>query len=252
MNMTWLITNLLAAFLLPPLNLILIGALGLWLQQRRRKALGKALLAFSLGGLLLLSLPFVSGNLLALVSTPPQVPQGGEAEAIVILGGGLKDAEVEYGGDTPGIFTLERLRYGARLARQLGKPVLVTGGKVADNKQSEGQVMRSVLETEFGIPVRWVEDRSTTTWENAKFSTEILRQAGIKRIYLVSHAWHLKRAVPQFQKAGLKVVAAGMDYPGTGDTGISDFIPNAKAMLQGYLAFHEGIGLIWYRIRDIF
>jgi uncharacterized SAM-binding protein YcdF (DUF218 family) len=208
----------------------------------------------SLGGLLLLSTPFVSGYLLGLVSTPPVVPKGGEADAIVILGGGLKDKEVEYGGDTLGSHTIERVRYGAWLARRLGKPVMVSGGRVADDMRTEGSVMRAVLETEYGIPVRWVEERSTNTWENARYSAEMLRKDGIERIYLVSHAWHLKRAVPQFQRAGLRVVAAGTGYPDPGADGavITDFIPSAKAMLESYLAFHEGIGLIWYRIRGLF
>lgn len=253
MDPVWLATNLVAALLLPPLNLLLLGGLGLHLQRRRRP-MGRWLLLLSLGGLLLLSTPFVSGYLLGLVSTPPLVPKGGEADAIVILGGGLKDKEVEYGGDTLGSYTIERVRYGAWLARRLGKPVLVSGGRVSDDMRTEGSVMRAALETEYGIPVRWVEERSTNTGENARYSAELLRRDGITRIYLVSHAWHLKRAAPQFQRAGLRVVAAGTGYPDTGEdgAGIADFIPNAKAMLESYLAFHEGIGLVWYRIRSVF
>lgn len=252
MDIAWLVTNLIAAFLLPPLNLLLLGAVGLRLQGRR-KPLGKWLVVFSLAGLLLLSTPYVGGYLLGLVSTPPLVPKGGEAEAIVILGGGLKDKEVEYGGDTLGGYTLERVRYGAWLARRLGKPVLVSGGRVMDDMQTEASVMRAALETEYGIPVRWAEERSTNTWENARFSAELLRRDGIRRIYLVSHAWHLKRAAPQFRRAGLEVVAAGTGYPDPGSgPRLTDFIPNAKSLLESYLAFHEGIGLIWYRIRELF
>lgn len=255
MDPAWLITNLLAALLLPPLNLLLLAALGLWLQRRRRRAgLGRGLVLFSLAGLLLLSLPYVSGTLLALTSTKPVVPEGHEAEAIVILGGGLKDKEPEYGGDTLGSYTIERVRYGAWLARRLGKPVLVSGGRVRDDMQTEAAVMRAALESEYGIPVRWVEERSTNTWENARYSAEILKRDGIRRIYLVSHAWHLRRALPQFRGQGLAVVPAGTDYPGPGGwpPGVTDFIPNGKSMQESYLAFHEGIGLIWYRIRNLF
>lgn len=252
MDITWLITNLIAAVLLPPLNLLLLGLAGVHLLYRR-KPLGRGLVAFSLIGLLLLSTPYVGGGLLGLVSTPPVVPEGGEADAIVILGGGLKDKEREYGGDTLGGFTIERVRYGAWLARRLGKPVLVSGGRVADDMRTEGSVMRAALELEYGIPVRWVEERSTNTWENARFSADILLRNGVRRIYLVSHAWHLKRAVPQFQRAGLEVVAAGTGYPESSATPrVTDFVPNAKALLESYLAFHEGIGLVWYRIRELF
>jgi len=251
MDIPWLITNIIAAFLLPPLNLILVAGMGLRMSKRRR-GLGRGLVILGLAGLLLMSVPYCSSRLLNLVSTAPFVPVGGEADAIVILGGGLREQALEYGGDTLGSHTLERVRYGAWLAHRLGKPVLVTGGRVYDDLVSEGQVMRAVLETEYGIPVRWVEDRSTNTWENARYSADMLGKDGIRRIYLVSHGWHLKRAVLVFRQAGLEVVAAGTAHPLPGRTRISDFIPTARAMLESYLAWHEGIGLVWYRIRSLF
>ncbi len=250
MNATWLVTNLIAAFLLPPVNLLLVGLAGVWLLKRRR-TLGKALIVASLGGIWLLATPVVADRLLAGVSLSPFVPRGDEAQAIVVLGGGLQYDEVEYGGDSPGRFTLPRLRYAAWLARRTGHPVLVSGGTV-DDHPPEARVMRTVLEGEYGVPVRWVEDRSTNTWENARFSAEMLRAAGVSRIYLVSQAWHLKRAVPEFERAGLGVVPVGTAYPLSGETRLMDFVPNAKALQDSYVATHEAIGLVWYRIRNLF
>lgn len=252
MDIAWLLTNLVAAFLLPPFNLVLLGLVG-WRLEARRRRLGRGLVGLSLVGLLLLSIPYVSSALLEMVSTPPRALEGNEADAIVILGGGLKHQATEYGDDTLGSYSLERVRYGAWLARRLGKPVLVSGGRMVDGVDAEAEVMRAALETEYGIPVRWVEERSTNTWENARYSAELLKKDGIRRIYLVSHAWHLERALPEFRLTGLEVVPAGTDFP-KGDDGrvlVTDFIPHAKAMLQSYLAFHEGIGLVWYRIRKL-
>jgi len=247
-SLSWLVTNFLAAFLLPPLSLIIIGGYGL-LLLRRRQAWGKALIGISLAALWLLATPFVGGGLLDALKPPVNVPNAAEADAIVILGGGTYYDTVEYGGDTVGRFTLERVRYGAWLARKLDKPVLVTGGN-PDGGRPEGQLMRETLEREFGVKVRWVEDRSETTRENARYSAALLKQAGIGRIYLVSHAWHLPRALPEFEREGLRVVPAGTGYSRTRGPRPLDFVPNAKGLYDSYLAMHEGIGLVWYRIRN--
>jgi uncharacterized SAM-binding protein YcdF (DUF218 family) len=248
MSLSWLLTNFLAALLLPPLNALLLGGLGLLLLKRRR-AWGKALIGFSLAALWLLATPYVGGKLLNALAPPFQPLDGSEADAIVILGGGTYNDTLEYGGDTVGRLTLERVRYGARLASKLGKPLLVTGG-APDSVRPEGLLMRETLEREFGVKVRWVEDRSETTRENARCSATLLNQAGIKRIYLVSHAWHLARAVPEFERQGLRVIPAGFGYALTRGPRPLDFVPSAKGLYDSYLAMHEGIGLIWYRIRN--
>ncbi len=247
MSPSWLVTNFIAAFLLPPLNLLLLGGLG-WFLLRRRRAWGMALLGLSLGLLWLLSLPLVGNSLLNTLKPTAMQFNGSEADAIVVLGGGVHYDTLDYGGDTVGQFTLERVRYGAWLARKLNKPLLVTGGS-PDGGRPEGQLMRETLEREFGVPVRWVEDRSINTRENARFSAAILQAAGVNRIYLVSHAWHLPRALPEFEREGLTVLAAGTGY---GQRGLRplDLIPSASGLRDSYLAMHEGIGLIWYRIRN--
>ena len=249
MTLSWLITNFIAAFLLPPLNLLLVGGAGLMLQKRRPR-LGKGLLVLSLAELWLLATPILAGKFLDSLMPPPTVLTGKEADAIVILGGGRIKNSVEYGGDTTKTFTLERVRYGALLARKLRKPVLVTGGAPEGGQISEGEIMRDVLQNEYRVPVRWVEGRSRNTRENARFSADILAKAGIKRVYLVTHAWHLARAVPEFEQVGLTVIPAGTGYKLYGDLELLDFIPSAPALLNSYLASHEWIGLLWYRLQN--
>lgn len=249
MTLSWLITNFIAAFLLPPLNLLVMAGAGIMLL-RRRPRLGKGLLVASLAGLWLLSTPIVAEKFLNSLAPSPVPLTGREADAIVILGGGRIKHSLEYGGDTVKHFTLERLRYGALLARRLGKPILVTGGAPGGEAISEGEIMDAVLRDEYRMPVRWVEVRSRNTRENARFSAEILAQAGIRRIYLVTHAWHLARAIPEFEQAGLTVIPAGTGYKLYGDLELFDFIPSTPALLNSYLASHEWIGLLWYRLRN--
>lgn len=245
---SWLVTNLIAAFLLPPLNLLILGGFGLYLSKRRRPW-GRTLVGFSLAALWLLSTPFVADAMLDTLKPEYRALDGGEADAIVILGGGRHYDTLEYAGDTVGSLTLERVRYGARLARRLNKPLLVTGGS-PDGGQAEAALMRDVLEREFGIRVRWVENRAENTRDNARFSAALLKPAHIERIYLVSHAWHLPRAMPEFEREGLRVVAAGTGYGRGGGVRLFDFVPSARGLQDSFLAMHEGIGLIWYRIRN--
>jgi len=57
--------------------------------------------------------------------------QASSAQAIVVLGGGTRRNAPEYGGDTLGALTLERLRYGTVVARVTHLPMLLSGGAVA-------------------------------------------------------------------------------------------------------------------------
>ncbi|RKZ35880.1 MAG: YdcF family protein, partial [Gammaproteobacteria bacterium] len=91
-----------------------------------------------------------------------------QPQAIVVLGGGRYSDAPEYGGDTVARGTLERLRYGARLHRQTGLPLLVTGGRVYGETTAEATLMKSVLTDEFGVGVKWAENESRNTFENAR------------------------------------------------------------------------------------
>ncbi len=248
MSLSWLVTNFIAAFLLPPLNLLILGGFGLYLLKRRRPW-AKALTASSLAALWLLSTPLVADAMLDSLKPAYRPLDGSEADVIVILGGGRHYDTQEYAGDTVGHLTLERLRYGAWLARRLDKPLLVTGGS-PDGGQPEAALMRDVLEREFGVRVRWVENHAENTRDNAHFSAALLKMARIERIYLVSHAWHLPRAIPEFEREGLHVVAAGTGYGRDGGARLLDFVPSAQGLYDSFLAMHEGIGLIWYRLRN--
>ncbi|TSA21394.1 MAG: YdcF family protein [Betaproteobacteria bacterium] len=250
MNTSWLITNLLAVLLLPPLNLLLLALIGLWLMRRRR-TLGKILIIFSFIGLWLLSTPYVAKRYLAAFEAAPLVnPTGHEADAIVILGGGKYRHAPEFGNDSIKGEALERLHYGAWLAQRVHKPLLVSGG-APDGGPAEALIMKTVLERDFHTPVRWVEGRSNNTRENALYSAQQLKAAGIGRIYLVSQAWHLPRAIPEFERAGLVVVPAGTGFVNTAPTTPLDFLPNGGYLKHSYHASHEAIGRIWYGLHRL-
>jgi uncharacterized SAM-binding protein YcdF (DUF218 family) len=240
------IKSFLGSFLLPPGNGLLLLLVAL-VFRRRRWALAVA----ALGGFLLLvqSLPVTSGWLRSTLEARAGkvVTEAGGAQAIVVLGGGLNRRALEYGGESVHERTLVRLRYGAHLARLFDLPVLVSGGLPPRAQTSEAAAMATVMEKEFGIGVRWREDESRDTAENAEFSARMLRAAGIRRVLLVTQAYHMPRARRLFAQAGLEVVPAPTEIPRERDEApaLLDFLPSASALLQSYYALHEWQGIAW-------
>jgi uncharacterized SAM-binding protein YcdF (DUF218 family) len=249
--MSWFITNLISAFLLPPLNLLLIGLIGLWLWHKR-PLLARSLVSLSLVLLWLLSTPYIAESLLQSLEGKPyvngtHVPKSG---AIVLLGGGTYFHAPEFGGDTVGELTLQRVRYAAKLHRETGLPILASGGKPLGNAKSEAQQMQQVLEQEFKVPTKWTEDASNNTFENARFSKQLLQQEGIQRIYLVTHAWHMPRSLQAFQDAGFEVIPAPTAFTTRYQLDLLAFVPNAFALRDSRIYFHEVIGLLWYQLKS--
>jgi uncharacterized SAM-binding protein YcdF (DUF218 family) len=252
--MSWFITNFIATFLLPPLSLLLLLALGIVLLNRRHK-LAKALIFAVFGLLWVASTPYFAEEALHLLEaqTSPLDIRGQNADAIVILGGGTYFHAPEYAGqDTIGDAALVRLRYGAKLQRETGKPILVTGGKPLGNSGSEAQQMRLSLEQDFRVPVHWTEDESDNTFENAHHSFHILQQAGIRKIYLVTHAWHMPRAAEVFRRAGFEVIEAPTAFTTRYRTDLLTFLPQAGSLYGSRIFMHEVIGLLWYRVKLAF
>lgn len=241
------------ALVLPPGGLLLLALVGTACLLRWPR-LGRWIVGCALAGLILLSTPIVASALLLAASDAPAVDlaQAKQAQAIVILGGGLRRGAIEYGGDTPGRLTLDRIRYGARLARQTGLPVLVSGGSGGSGgrSRSEADVMRESLEREFGVPVRWVEDRSRNTHENAQQTAALLAPAGVKRIVLVVHSFDVRRARYEFEQAKFEVVPAPTLVPLFAVQSVLDFLPSASAMQISYYACYEMLGYMVRRYLD--
>ncbi|MGH9562666.1 MAG: YdcF family protein, partial [Terracidiphilus sp.] len=159
------------------------------------------------------------------------------AQAIVILGGGgERDFAPEYGGPAADPLLLERLSYGAFVARKTGLPILVTGFRI------EAAAMQATLLRNFGIDARWVDDSSFDTFENASHSARILQAAGIQRIILVTHATHMWRSVHEFTAAGLDVIPAPVGMVARRELGFLSYVPNADAFLRSVAAMYELLG----------
>lgn len=240
--------------LLPPSSSFACALLGL-LTWRRFPRAARGLVGLALGSLWLLSTPVVAAWLIAPLQTCPPLPHRGDlgdahAQAIVVLSADHGVPGAEYGGPTIGAMTLERVRYAASLHRRTGLPILVAGGTAPGSGSAAATAMKRVLEQEFGADVRFVEDRSLDTWENAAFSASILNRVGIRRVFLVTHAWHIPRARSAFERFGLDVVAAPTGFERPPEYGIRHFIPSAGALERSRFALHEYLGGAAYRFRS--
>jgi uncharacterized SAM-binding protein YcdF (DUF218 family) len=246
-------TYLIGAVLVPPVSLVLLALFGLLLLKRRRR-LALLLTGGSLLALLALSLPVVAFKLMDQLEVPP-LPNSravGDAQAIVILAGGVSRGAVDWGGDTVSVLTLQRVRYGAWLARETRLPVLVTGGAPVRGRPGEAAMMRSLLQNEFGVPVRWLEERSRTTADNARLSAAMLQASGVRQIVLVTSAFHMPRARRVFEQTGLSVIPAGTGYFGYAGGGVhwQHWVPNGDSLRLSYLALRELIANLKYLITE--
>jgi uncharacterized SAM-binding protein YcdF (DUF218 family) len=227
---------------LPPVAPLLVALAGLAVAGRRPRA-GRRIALVGVLALWLLATPAGGAFLIRLLDrTPPfDVARAGQAQAIVILGGGTRTYAPEYGGATVNAITLERVRYGARLARQTHLPILVSGGAVR-GAPAEAVLMRNVLVHEFGLPVRWIEARSHNTHENAVDSAAMLHESGISHVILVGHSFDFPRSRKEFEAAGIAVVAAPIRIPPAVPRAFGDFVPGVQGLVMSYYACYELLG----------
>lgn len=246
-----MLSDIATVLLVPPVNLVVVALFGMALADSRPVA-GRRVVLAALAALLLLAMPVVAVTLLAglelgvapLAAVPPQ------AQAIVILGGDMRPVAPGHGEVALGPLTLERLRAGAALARASGLPVLTTGG--GEPGESQAELMARSLTEDFGVAVRWREKAAHTTWENARDSAAILKPAGIGTVLLVTHAWHMRRALLAFRAAGFDAIAAPLPLDAPPKLTLGGVMPRISAWQRSYYALHEWIGVAWYALRARF
>lgn len=250
------------SFLFPPAIQILLIALSLIVWQRmKRFAIVLQFIAWS--SLLALSIPYVSSSLFVWLEKPflvsvsvadlPQTQVGQpNIQAVVVLGAGRSRNNPEYAGkDQVSHHALWRLRYAAKVANELQVPLLISGGRVFPNDdEAEATLAEDVLHDAFNVNAVLLETNSRNTWENALYSAELLEQHNMDHIVLVTHAYHMRRAILAFQQTSTKVypLATGFESTNRRKSWI-DWIPTASALLESKIALHEHIGLAYYRIK---
>jgi uncharacterized SAM-binding protein YcdF (DUF218 family) len=236
-------------FLAPPTVLITLCVVGALIALRWRIA-GLAVVLAASFALFAVATPAVSSWLLrrAEAGIPSQVDFSG-AQAIVVLGGGVRLVNGAAIPDRLRDRSYERLALVTDAYHELHLPVAVSGGIPSPGHASESALMKAALESEFGVPVTWSEEQSGTTWENGVFSAEMLRKAGIGKVVVVTHRWHLPRALRSFERAGMPAVPwPAPETPSRGGS-LQDYLPTMGALQDSFYGLHEIIGGLYYRLR---
>jgi uncharacterized SAM-binding protein YcdF (DUF218 family) len=240
--------------LIPP-NLFILAAMIGVLIAWRRKPFGLTVATAAIGLVYLAAMPVTAGLLIRWAEAiafdeptlPSDKPPGAIPGAIIVLSADARHSDIPGVPDTVGQLTLERLAEAARQQRRLGLPILVSGG--GPRGASLAGLMSRVLQEDFRVPVQWREERSQNTFENALYSAEILRGAGIHGALVIAHPWDMARALWSFRAVGYPVVPSPTLDDGSPSLSVAAFLPQVPALLESYYALHELIGLAWYRVR---
>ncbi len=246
---------LVSPLVLPPAGPLLLAALGLVVVAGVRRARGLrgaawALIVAALTSLWLLSCHAVAIRLTHwLLPVPPALAAGALAaartQAVVVLGGNVLPEAPEYRAPQPASATLARLRYGIRLARTEQLPLAFAGGRgwTGSGTASEAEAVVLSARDDFGFSIRWVDDRSRDTRENAERLAALLHPEGVRRIALVSDAWHLPRAVLEFERVGFEVLPAPTRLPLPVARPAVEWLPTAEGLTASRHVLREWLAL---------
>jgi uncharacterized SAM-binding protein YcdF (DUF218 family) len=235
-------------FLALPTVFIWLSPLGVIAALIWRRAGFTIALAASLS-LFVASTPAVSSCLLAWVEARVQwAADFSSAQAIVVLGADLRPGDAT----TPeqlGPLTLERLFFAADAYRELHLPVVVSGGRFFNSRASVAELMKSALVRYFNVPVTWSEESSETTYENAAYTAQLLHNANIRTVIVITQARDAPRAIWSFNRVGLGAIPWPSPRTKLRLNRITDFVPTTTALDESFYALHELLGALYYRVR---
>ena len=235
-------------FLAPPalfISICLLGTLAALVWPR----FGIAIALASILCLFAVATPALSSYLTRQLEA--EIPAGTDlsiAQAIVVLGADVQSP----GGDVPdrlGPLSLERLFFTAGAYERLHLPVAVSGGQLGPGQPALAELMKVALETYFKVPVTWTENESQTTYENAFYTGRLLREQHVHTIVVVTQARDLPRALWSFERVGLRALPWQATLTPLDVNRIEDFLPDSKSLQASFFAFHELLGILYYRLR---
>ena len=173
-------------------------------------------------------------------------------EGVVVLGGALEPSYVWEGRSQVALNgSAERMVVPLALLRQ--NPdlrLLFTGGEGDLLGQGLSEAARAqIFYGSLGLPPErlLVEDRSRTTYENAAFSARLAGVDAAKPWLLVTSAWHMRRALATFQKAGWNVTPYAVDFTTGSHTPWTEY-SLVRGSRKWALLLHELLGLLAYRL----
>ncbi|MBR2179249.1 MAG: YdcF family protein [Selenomonadaceae bacterium] len=186
---------------------------------------------------------------------PPDDILSSDADVIIMLGGGaIPDVPDVDGYGALCSSPANRLLTAVRLQRKLNIPILLSGGQVYSDTGAEAKIASKVLRS-LGVDSKdiIVETRSINTTQNAKYSIEILKKRKLRKPILVTSAFHISRAVLNFEQQGVSVIPYPTDYLVTHSPVFhyTKLRPQSEALLANVMVLQERLRTLVTRIFKI-
>lgn len=268
--MDWLVAALglsgwkpvLTALALPPLPFIMLMLLAVRFRRRQRRAAWTCAFVGAAGIWLSCCIGVGAAMERWLLRPPsalsePQIAQikrdvVANKTVVLVLSGGKQGLAPEYGTSQLTPRSMQRLHYGIWLARRVGAPLMVSGGVGLAQSAGppEAEVAARIAERDYGFPVRWTETVSRDTRENASASLIQLQNLGVGEVLLVTHGWHMPRALRAFrqmagrQGAPVRVVPAPMGMAESEDRPVMRWLPTPEGFGEVRQALREMLGML--------
>ncbi len=235
----FIISKIITAFLLPP-GIFIIFLLLFALKSKQRKRL------IFLGVFIwIISIKPISN--LFLYPLENIKPLNKKAPFVVVLGGGIVNKDIFK--SSPHQF--KRVIYGVIIAKKNNIPLIFTGGGVGNEANGVKHDI-DYLEKSFNFKIKtYFENKSKNTKQNAYLTAKLFQKHHFKKkIYLVTSAFHMKRAMIDFKKAGFKIIPKPTDFLSNYHYVWYDFLPSMDYLYKTYLALHEYLGIIKAKFLD--
>ena len=243
--------NKIIGWMLSPLGMMFLAFGFAWLLSRTKRfvSLGKVIVALALALTWILGCG-ITTRFIGVPLEGDEIDWNEDAEckvdAIVLLGGGMGAhaecgrAEMFSGADR----VWEAARKWKCLSAANGEMRIFTSG---------GSVETSTvpLLLAFGVSREAIAclDEPRNTEEEAA----AIAGSGVKRILLVTSAWHMPRAKMLFERSGLEVVEAPTDYEmhfaAEEPVQIKDFFPSAETLQRNAWALKEWVARAFYYLK---
>ncbi|MGE0283313.1 MAG: YdcF family protein [Rhizobiaceae bacterium] len=176
-----------------------------------------------------------------------------KVDGVIVLGGGFEASVNLARGGYELSASGDRFVEAAVLARRFPEAkIVITGGQgsLVLNGETDANTAPRML-TALGVaPERLIlEGKSRDTYENAKFTREMVKPGRAETWLLVTSAFHMPRSMGLFRKADFEVTPWPVDYRTTGREGFGFAQDNPVGSLEmTQLALREWLGLLAYRL----
>lgn len=232
------------------ISMVLLACLCMALRRRR---LGQSL--YALAALLFLAVG--CGHVPSWLLEPLQASYGtrpanawGQRNAIVVLGAGT-DKIAATGRIEPGLTSYARIVEAATLQRDCRGTgadckIIISGGDSAHNGVSEAEVYRQAL-LALGLAGDdvLIEPCGTTTWQHARFSSDVLQHFAADHVVLISSGVHLRRSQLYFAHFGIAATQVRAEYL----CAHKSLLPRPHNFIVTDEALHEYLDIARYYLR---